>query len=166
MKRKVKFFILITLMVILTACNKEQNNADSLEFYILRHVEGESYFVIDEKPIFTGEDILSYDWDTHTIAFNKKFLSSRNIDEIEDDIMIGGSQILGIYYPDQFAFYLNGEEIYSGYMKPQAFISFMPVGPMISDSEKGIIINNNDSENDIRDDENLYEFLKDNDLLM
>lgn len=166
MKIYIRFILIITLTILLSACNDEKNNADNLEFYILRHVEGSNEFVKDDKPIFTGEDILSYDWDSHTIIFMEDFLSSRRYDEIEEDIIIGGSQLLGVFYPDQFAIYLDGEELYRGYLQPQAFVSFIPGGPIISDSEKGIIINNTSIESDARNNKKLYEFLEDNDLLL
>ncbi len=103
--------------------------------------------------------------DTHTIVFKDEFLSSCEIDETEDDFIVGGSKILGVYYPDQFAVYLDGKELYRGHMKPQAYISFMPMGPMISNSNKGIIIECLDSNSDTRSNEELYEVLKNNYLL-
>ncbi len=50
-------------------------------------------------------------------------------------------------------------------MKPPAFISFMPTGPMISDSEKGIEIGCSGEGEDVRDNKELYEYLKDTGLL-
>lgn len=166
MKIFLNIVAILAVLFMLSACNKDNKDADRLEFYILRHVEGASDFVKDEKPIFTGKDILSYEWDTHTIIFDDEFLPSPKDDEIDnDDFLSGGSKILRIYYPDQFAFYLDGEELYRGFIKPQAYISFMPTGPMISDSDKGIVIKNLDNSKDLRDSEKLYEFLKEYELL-
>lgn len=165
MKTTIKLTVIITLLFILSACNDYNNDADRLELYILRHVKGTNDFVIDEDPIITGEDILSYEWDTHTIVFKDEFLSSCEVGETEDDFGVGGSKILGIYYPDQFAVYLYGEELYRGYMKPQAYVSFMPMGPMISNSDKGIIIECLDNNLDTRNNEKLHEILKNNGLL-
>jgi hypothetical protein len=166
MKTSIKLVVIISILLILSACNKDDNEANKLELYILRHVEGTDDFVKDEKPTFTGKDILSYEWSTHTIIFKEEFLSSRKVDDIDSDgFLEGGSKILGVYYPNQFAFYLDGEELYKGVMKPQVYISFMPTGPIISDSEEGIEIRNLDNSNDLRENEKLYEFLKENNLL-
>jgi hypothetical protein len=166
MKTALKSVVIISILLTFTACSKDSHDVNRLELYILRHIEGTSDFVKDTRPIFRGKDILCYEWDTHTIIFKDEFLSSRKVGEIDtDDFLDGGSKILGVYYPDQFAFYLDGEELYRGFMKPQAFISFMPIGPMISDSEAGIVIRNLDNDNDLRENEKLYQYLKENDLL-
>ena len=133
--------------------------------YILRHVDGTDNFVIDENPIFTGEDILKYEWDTHTITFKEEFLLTRTVNETEDNLVMGGSEILGVYYPDQFALYLDGKEQYRGYVEPPAFCSFLPMGPMISNAPDGIIIKCYDPISDVRYDDELYEVLKNNALL-
>lgn len=159
-----KNLIIVTLLFILSTCNNSIN-ADRLEFYILRSVEGSYEFIIDEKPIFTGDDILSYEWKTHTITFKEEFIELHDISETEDDIMMGGSKILGVYYPDQFAVYLDGEELYRGYINPQAFISFMPMGPTMLNSNDGITIRCIDKNSDTMENEELREFLKSNELL-
>lgn len=166
MKVTVKFLEFIIMLVILTACSNEKSiDSSKLEVYILRHNDSGNDFVKDEAPIFTSEDISNYDWDTHTITFKKEFIKAHEITKSEDDLVMGGSKILGIYYPDQFAFYLDGEELYRGYIQPQAYISFMPGGPTISDSNDGIIINCLDDNSDTRENDKLLEFLKVNDLL-
>lgn len=165
MKTTIKLIVISALLFILSACNDYDNDADRLELYILRHVKGTNDFVIDEDPIITGEDILSYEWNTHTISFKDEFLASCEVDETEDDFVVGGSKILGVYYPDQFAVYLDREELYRGYIKPQAYISFMPMGPMISNSDKGIIIKCLDSNLDTRNNKKLHKVLKNNGLL-
>ncbi|MTI70825.1 MAG: hypothetical protein FH751_11305 [Firmicutes bacterium] len=168
MKTTIKIIAIILLLLGLVACHNDANDAndaDRLKLYILRHVEGTNDLVIDESPIITGEDILSYEWDTHKIVFKDEFLSSCEVDETKDDFIVGGSKILGVYYPDQFAVYIDDEELYRGHMKPQAYISFMPRGPMISNSDKGIIIECLDSNFDTRNNEKQYEVLKNNDLL-
>lgn len=165
MKAEIKLFLVILMSFVLTGCNSYDNDAYRIELYILRYVEGSDDLVIDEKPIITGEDILSYEWDTHTITFKDEFLLSREINETKDDLVMGGSKILDVYYPDQFALYLDGEELFRGYMMPQAFISFMPIGPVMSNAPDGIIIKNYNNESDIRESEELHEILKNNGLL-
>lgn len=167
MKSSVKIIVMILMLLLLPACKKQENNADSLEFYILRMSEDKSEFILEEEPIFTGADIKSYDWDKHIITFTDEFLSSSNSEEVSDtdSFIMGGSNILGVYYPDQFALYLNGKELYRGYFRPQAYISFMPMGPIVSDVENGIIINCIGQVNDPRDNEELHKFLKENGLL-
>lgn len=162
-----KFIIILFVLFITTACNNDDSSSkeDKLELFILRRVEDAEDLVIDETPIFTDKDILSYEWDTHTIIFNEKFLASHETNETEDDIIMGGSKILRIYYPDQFALLLNGEELYRGYIQPQVNISFLPMGPMISNYDDGIIIKCYDEKLDTRDNDKLKAFLKDNDLL-
>jgi len=165
MKATIKIIAILSLLFILSACNDYDNDADRIELYILRNIKGTNNFVIDEEPIITGEDILSYEWDKHTIVFKDEFLKSRQIDKIEDDSMFGGSKILGVYYPNQFAIYIDGKELYRGYIEPPVFISFMPTGPMMSHSENGIIFNCFDKKLDTRNNEKLYKILKNNDLL-
>lgn len=167
MKVTKKFIVIVLILIlfILSACNNYDNDADRIEMYILRHVEGSNDFIIDENPIFTGEDILKYKWKTHTITFKEEFLSSRTVNEAENNFVMGGSQILGVYYPDQFALYLDGVELYRGHIEPQAFISFMPMGPMISNAPDGILIKCYDDKSDVRDNEKLHEVLKNNGLL-
>lgn len=154
---------ILSMAAALSGCGKSDKT--KLELYVLRHVEGSNEFVRDEKPAFTGKDIKSYEWKTHAIAFTDEFLPDKDIVLDDDSFVYGGSQILGIFSPDQFAFYLDGEELYRGYMKPPAFVSFMPAGPMISDSEKGIEIGCSGEGEDVRDNEKLYEYLKDTGLL-
>ncbi|WP_105616352.1 hypothetical protein [Vallitalea okinawensis] len=165
MRRVLKVFIIVCSLFVLSACESNDNNAARLELYILRHVKGTHNFIIDEKPIFTGEDILNYEWDTHTITFKDELISSREINEKEDDLFMGGSKILGIYYPDQFALYLDGQELYRGYMRPQMHVSFMPMGPTISNSENGIMISCLDQNEDTRNNDSLHEMLKNSGLL-
>lgn len=173
MRNICKLIIVISILLILSGCQKTNHNAENLEMYILRHSvidKNNSEIIKDDSPIFTGNDIKSYDWDTHTIIFTDEFLTERKVDdaEVSDSLIDGGSQILGVFYPDQFAFCLDGEEMYRGYMKPQLFISFLPSGPIISDVENGIEIKNVGNVNDKtdpRDNKELYNFLKDKELL-
>jgi hypothetical protein len=173
MKNIYKGVMILAMFLMLSGCDKTNRNAGKLELYILRHVlvdKDIAEFVRDESSIFTGKDIKSYDWDTHTITFTDEFLEDKNdIDEEDtESFLYSGSQILGVFYPDQFALYLEGEELYRGYMKPQVFISFMPTGPMISDVENGIEIRNVGNvidKKDLRDNKELHEFLKDNNML-
>lgn len=167
MKRTIKVFIIMFTLFILSACNNNSNSndADRLELYILRNVKGTQNFIIDENPIFTGEDILSYEWSTHTITFKDEFIASRQINDTKEDIMMGGSKILGVYYPDQFALYLDGVELYRGCLKPPIYSSFLPMCPTISDSDNGIIIKCPDKKVDTRYNDKIREILKNNGLL-
>lgn len=173
MKNICKGVMILAMFLMLSGCVKTNRNADKLELFILRHVvvdKNTAEFVKDESPIFTGEDIKSYDWDTHTIIFTDEFLEDKIIQDVagDDSFLYGGSQILGVFYPDQFALYLEGEELYRGFLRPQLFISFMPTGPMFSDVENGIEISNVGNvvdKEDLRDNEELYKFLKDNNML-
>lgn len=166
MRSFVIIMIAVTLLFTFSACDNDNSmNAEKLEIYILRWVDNSDEFIIDEKAIFTGEDILSYEWETHTITFKDEFISQQNINETEDEFMMGGSKILGVYYPDQFVFYLDGKELYRGYINPQAYISYMPMGPTILNSNNGITIRCTDEKDKTMENEKLREFLRGRGLL-
>lgn len=173
MRAGIKYVTVLLMLLVLSGCDKANRDADKLELYIFRHVvvdKDTAKFVKDDSPIFTGKDIEIYDWDTHTIIFTEEFLKDKNYtyEEDSENLLYGGSQILGEFYPDQFALYLDDEELYRGYMMPQLFISFMPTGPMISDVENGIeirIVGNVNDKTDLRDNEDLYKFLKDKKMI-
>ncbi|XMB66566.1 hypothetical protein RI065_09720 [Mycoplasmatota bacterium zrk1] len=159
--------LLITLVCLLSGCAEAMSiDAHKLEVYILRKSDESNEFIMDKTPIFTGNEIESYEWDTHTIIFNSEFILSmekKNLKE-EDEILLGGSTILDVYYPDQFALFLEGEELYRGYLAPPVYSSFLPMGPRIANSENGIVIMCIDGKLDTRNDDRLKDFLEKNHL--
>lgn len=173
MRKLYKVIFTILVMGLLFGCDKSAHNDKKFEFFMLRQIEGDNgimELVKDDSPIFTEDDMRSYDWDTHTIIFTEEFLADRGIiDEVDpESLLYGGSQVLGEFYPDQFAIFLDGEELYRGYLQLPLFLSFMPSGPMIFDVDKGIeikYVGNVADKTDPRDNENLYNFLKDRHLL-
>lgn len=159
-----KIIGILILPLFLIGCSSNSNDANRIEFYILGSIEGPGEFE-GKSPIFTGDDILSYDWDTHTILFKEEFLAPLATYGPKDAVIKGGSAILDAYYPEQFAVALDGEELYRGYMQPQGYSSFMPAEPIISDVEGGIIIRGLEGEKDTRNNNKLYKVLKSNGLL-
>lgn len=156
---------LISPQVDVTTQDIEKTNSENigLEFYALRinDVGNEVEWVIDEQPLFKVNDVLEYEWDTHTIIFTDVFLESMNVDDIEKDPVMQGIPILNLFYPDQFVILLDGEELYRGYVEPQLFISFMPSGPTVVEVAKGIRIDCIDETLGIRDNDKLKEYVED-----
>ncbi len=63
MKATIKIIAIISLLVLgLVGCRNDDNEAHRLEVYILRYAESTNDLLVDERPIFTQEDILSYEW--------------------------------------------------------------------------------------------------------
>jgi len=158
----VRILITIFLVSILASCNNrgEPEVLEKLEYYALRRGEESGEWIRDEEPLFTGNDILDYEWESHTITFTDAFLAKMPIVEDNDYEVLNGSKILRLYYPDRFSVYLKNEEIYMGDVEPQAFISFYPGGPIIKNSDNGIMIDCMNDELDTRYDEGLSAFLE------
>ena len=109
--------------------------------------------------------LLEYIWETHTIIFDGEFLKDKTIEEYDNGDVMKGSKILNLYYPDQFAIYLNDEELYRGYVEPQMYISFFPGGPMIVEVDDRIRIDCFDDSLDTRYNEELRNYLVEVNLL-
>jgi hypothetical protein len=163
MKRLGMVLVFILVIMMTSACKKEDNM--SLEFYRLSHLTNTNDWVLEDQPLFTGDDILSYDWQSHTITFKDDFLADRNIDEMEDDLLMNGIKCLDLYYPDQLAIYLEDQEVYRTYVEPQGFISFFPPGPMVRGLEDGLMIDCFDPSLDSRNNKDLKAYLEKQGLL-
>lgn len=93
--------ITISILFILYGCAKTYHNGNKFEMYILRHTmidKDNDEFIKDDSPIFTGNNIKSYDWDIHINILTEEFLEDKNNDPEEDsDSFINvGPQILGV----------------------------------------------------------------------
>jgi hypothetical protein len=163
MKRLWMVLVLILLILMMSSCKKDDKS--NLAFYRLSHITNTSDWVLEDQPLFTGDDILSYDWNSHTITFKDDFLANKISDEVEDDFIMNGIKFLSLYYPDQLAIYLDDQEVYRTYVEPQAFISFFPPGPMVRGLEDGLIIDCFDQSLDTRDNKDLKAYLEKQGLL-
>lgn len=171
-----KILVILTLALAWVACQSQGQDPDltALKVYGLRHVSGQSQWVLDQSPLFTGEDVQEYIWETHTIIFKDQFLESKGVTQEVRDRMdqgqkfrVRGSSLLDLYYPDRFAVYLDDQELYQGHMVPQDFISFYPSGPVMEDHEslRGVVILCLKAEEDTRHNPALKDFLKEAGLL-
>ena len=163
MKRLWMVLVLILLILMMNACKKDDKS--DLAFYRLSHLSNSNDWLLEEQPLFTGDDIEAYDWQSHTITFKDDFLADRNMDKTEDDLLMNGIKCLDLYYPDQLAIYLDDQEVYRTYVEPQAFISFFPPGPMVRGLEDGLMIDCFDPSLDTRNNKDLKAYLEKQGLL-
>ena len=99
------------------------------------------------KLLFTDADIQEYNWNNHEITFTKAYLESKKrhavgADEKQvDPIITGGSKFFGTTQWDSFLVTINEEIIYEGRFQQSAISSYMPIGAILMDTDKGIKIN-------------------------
>lgn len=171
--RGLKIIIVLLLITNIMGCSSKDMSDGKFEMYISRQAEDHDTFIEDDAPIFTEDDIEHYEWDSHTIIFNKDFLDVRKSimsdkfdsdGSLEDAWVLGGSLILDAKYPDRFTIYIDNEEIYCGTFEKPLISSFIPAGAVISDVKDGVKIKyrafGDESTIDKRDDKKIYKLLE------
>lgn len=163
-KKQRNILLVIVLCVIAYGLISNQrdmtkNKSSSLAFYILRadpeahHADGEQYYK-EKTPVFTHEDIESYDPQTHSFHMTDDFLEKMDqgyfmskdyLDAKEhkinkEDYWLNGISPLGAKYPDYFAIYIDDEEVLVGFFETPAYMSFMPEGRFIRTTDTGFTI--------------------------
>jgi hypothetical protein len=170
MKNIIKLFVLLSVILITFSCdNSVSPENDRFAMYLLKEdslttldVEKLSISKLElrSKPVFTYEDIISYDSEIHIISLSKNLRKY-----LEGDSTKIFSKILGV----PFVVVANGERIYLG-----SFVtlisSWLPNTPIIrewpiDDEEKSIAIEKapNYDENsfvDVRNDNRILTALK------
>ena len=69
--------------------------------------------IIQDKPILTEQDIISYNWQNHEIVLTKDYIN-RNIENRKTRQIGGGSELLNTEDLDQFVIMVEGKRIYAG----------------------------------------------------
>lgn len=161
--------ICILLGIVLILCGCKNTNEELKSQLRFERISSQSIVYEGEnrdKILFTGNDIESYDWENQVIVFTDAFTEQHKTEANPDDILMNGSKLLSLYYPERFVIYIGEQEIYQGFVEPEAFISFYPGGPTIVEENLGSIrITCTNSESDTRYDDDLSVFLKKTDLL-
>ncbi|PKM93107.1 MAG: hypothetical protein CVU84_17510 [Firmicutes bacterium HGW-Firmicutes-1] len=165
MKRKlITIFMMIIICILLQGCNKNTEDGKIEVFLAIRAED-------NEKLLFSDEDIQEYIWETHEIKFNEEFLSkvgdlsSAYVSSNSTMSHEGGSKLLGTLSMDRFIFTVNGERIYDGYFEPVLTSSNIPMGVIISDITDGVKLKLTSPDEDPRANQELYNVLKEKDLL-
>ena len=151
--------IVLTLMISLNIQYQEEH----VEFYVIRY-DKENKIKATKKLSFTESDMESYNWKLHEIEFTQKFIDDNNVDLTEEFLIEGGSKVLDCNGNDKFIVFVNNEKIYEGIFEPPMYQSYLPDGPILSDTKNGVKINVHWGE-DPRSNEKLYEALRINKLL-
>ncbi|PHS33911.1 MAG: hypothetical protein COA82_07935 [Alkaliphilus sp.] len=140
--------VIIGLMVItILGCdssNSSEGNNARFEVYIGEQDTLSGEYILRDKPVFTDEDIKSYEWDMQIIKFKQEYLDQLDVPNIKDKYYIGGSRLLGTQASDKFYIYINDELIYDGFFMQSMVSSFYPIGAVIFDVKDGIQIRHND----------------------
>lgn len=159
---------IIMLMGYFIYTNENSNKVD-IEFYNTVPIENYSDdYLVSEMPLFTNDDIESYDWHTQLIVFKKESkVNLSPLNGIEHNKLTLSS--FATTSRDKFYLYVDGELIYNGYYKQSPISSFFALGITMKDVEDGVKIDFNPLENssiDKRFDKRLYKALKVNDILL
>lgn len=135
--------VVIVMVTILVGCSDECSMNGTIEVYNARqtdYVDGKYEYTLDEEPLFTIDDIASYDWETNEIIFTDDFndiLENRD-DEIVDTI--GGLVKLRTASQDKFYLFVDGVKIYEGHYEQTSSSSFHSLGVVMMSVEGGVRI--------------------------
>ncbi len=177
MKRYIGWIVIISLILITARSSSVTiDSSELIEIYVLRVTEETGHYVREENPVINSMDIESYNTITHEIILSKGCLDRLNNrvvtskwDTYEEMLIENlGAYRLGATYPDKYAVYIDGEEIYTGWFEPPVFISYYPPGIVMADSEFGLVLKPNilePEEDQIFEDERLLRALAANDLI-
>ena len=164
MMRYTKLIVLtLAIVLTLTISIKMQYQEEHIEFYVIRH-DKENMIKATKELSFTESDMESYNWKSHEIVFTQKFIDDNNVDLTEELLIEGGSKVLDCNGNDKFIVFVNNEKIYEGIFEPSMYQSYLPEGPILSDTKNGVEISVHWGD-DPRSNEKLYEALRNNKLL-
>ncbi len=152
MSYKQRLFV-IAVVIAIVGYGLMQSDNQILECYILRTEDGVN-FSKDQVPVFTNNDIASYDPVKKEYIFKKTFkekiendklmsINYRNSNNeliLREDYWLEGISSLGARYPDRFIILIDGEKVIDGYFETPAYMSYLPPGKFIRTTEKGIQI--------------------------
>ena len=142
MKKIILLLVILLQVCFIVSCESStanKLNKVTIEFY--NAVEKEAFseeYIISKEPLFTGEDINYYEWNTHTIVFKDEFLSQQKNND--KNIKIGGSAMFGTKARDKFMVYVDNELIYDGFYNQSSLSSFFPIGAVMVDISDGVRI--------------------------
>lgn len=142
--------------------NYDHNEKHTFEVYnAVKDTSGN--FIRDEEPLFTGENIDYYDWNSHRIVFKESFIKESTVavreykgdnkdtnntesdttsevilvfDEPKDsksNATIGGSMVFNTGHQDMFMVFVDDELIYEGFYNQSLLSSFLPTGAVMKD---------------------------------
>jgi hypothetical protein len=163
------FFIILVLfisssIISCTAENGEDNRKSTLEVY--NAIFSNDEYVIEETPMFTINDIESYDWKTHQITLKSEYIDYLNelyMNESGNElgVHIGGIERFNTNFMDKFMLYIDEELIYSGHYEQSLYSSYAVMGIVMTSTSDGVIIEYGmNSEEDHRNDPRVYEVLE------
>lgn len=175
MKNKIIIYAMVMTVLMLVGCKASgEINAEkvTIEFYNATSVEDFSSefgeYVLDDKPMFTVDDIEYYDWDNQIIMFKSTSeVACESFDSFDHNNLTLSS--FATKSMDKYFVYVDKEFIYSGYYGQSPLSSFLPVGNTLIDIDNGVklgYLKIDDTEGkDKRFDEKLYDALSANGIL-
>ena len=172
MKRLIIVSVIVSLLI--TLCSCAEATASDLKFYVLNRellsdsMNSSEIIKTAKKEgrlAFDGEDIISYNWQNHTVNLTKDAVGSVSATTLQS----GGSSIFKV--DDSFAFVLiiGNKLIYTGGFTSGIKNPQIPLQPSIKDESRYSFSINFDSKysekKDNRQNKNLYNFLENQGLL-
>ena len=166
MKKIILYFMAIMIGIFLMACDSKDNDK-SFEVYLIEYtgdnwIDNVDEFVLSDKPLFTDEDIIEYNWSNHQIILKDEFLEklSKNNKETTDTENFknaaGGSKLFNTVQRDYFVVVVNDKKIYYGNFKQSVLSSYMNPSAIMLDTPTGIIIDLSKRSEDVRNNKEIY----------
>lgn len=167
-----KMKLLAILLFVLSLCGCENSEtttavtSDRLVFYNMT-LNNEGEYVANESPMFTIEDVESYDWKNHVILFRKDVLEKMNTESRSFSNKVGGIKKLMTGPMDMFAIYIDDELIYEGYYGQTTISSNTVTGNVMEEVPNGVQMSYyySSDEKDLRLDTRIYELLEEKNLI-
>ena len=171
MKKIMLYFMAIMIGIFLMACDSKDNDK-SFEVYLIEYtgdnwIDNVDEFLLPDKPLFTDEDIIEYNWSNHQIILKDEFLeklrdnNKETTDTENFKNAAGGSKLFNTVQRDYFVVVVNDKKIYYGNFKQSVFSSYMNPSAIMLDTPTGVVIDLSNTSEEIRNSKEIYEVLKD-----